>query len=121
MTLVNLTPHALTVLGDDGSVVTLEPSGQVARVSATATQVGTVSVDGMTIPVVRTVFDTVTGLPDPVPGVVYVASTMVAQAAAAAGRTDVVSPDTGPTAVRGEDGQIKAVRRFQTFAASWGA
>src|ERR1043166_3507466 len=44
-----------------------------------------------------------------VEGTVYLVSTPAAQKAAQMGRIDVVSPDTGPTAIR-EAGQVKAVR-----------
>jgi len=53
------------------------------------------------------------GLPDPQPGVVYIVSMVVRQAAQAQGRTDVVSPDTSPQgAIRDEQGRIIAVRGF---------
>jgi hypothetical protein len=60
----------------------------------------------------------IVGLPPPREDVefrvLYVASLLVAQAAAIAGRTDVVSPGTGPGdgAIRGSDGQIEAVTRL---------
>jgi hypothetical protein len=52
----------------------------------------------------------VEGLPDPVAGVVYIVSGRVLSELAGS-RPDVVSPDTGPDAIR-ENGQIKAVRGF---------
>lgn len=110
MELSNLTPHEI-VVRLDGRDIKIPPSGQVARVTASAELVG--EVDG--IPVYRTVFGPVDGLPEPEEGIVLITSTIVAQAAARAGRTDVVSPDTGPTAIR-EDGRIVAVTRLQTFA-----
>jgi len=110
MKIVNLTQHAIAVADENGNIIrTIEPSGMVARVAITQTVVG--DVDG--IPLVETVFGEVEGLPDPEPGVVYITSTLVMQAARKAGRTDVVSPDTGPTSVRNEQGQVIAVRRFQ--------
>jgi hypothetical protein len=106
---VNLTPHAISVADSEGNVVmTLPPSGHVARV-ATSQEVVWELVGR---PVTRTVFGEVTGIPEPVEGTVYLVSTLVAQAAR---RSDVVSPDTGPTAVR-KDGQVVAVRGFQVFA-----
>ena len=48
----------------------------------------------------------VEGLPEPQPGVLYIVSMLVAQRVM---RADVVSPDSGPTAIR-ENGQIVAVR-----------
>jgi hypothetical protein len=114
--LVNLTEHDIVVLRPDGQVV-IPPSGMVARVATSQREVARVTADGMDIPVVATVFGEVTGLPGPEPGVLYIASTLVAQAAARAGRRDVVAPDTGPeSVVRGPDGRPTAVRRLQTFA-----
>lgn len=106
---VNLTPHPIRVADKDGNIVAVfPPSGLVARVATTAEVVAHIG----DIPVVRTTFGEVAGVPDPKDGVVYIASTLVAQALR---RRDVVSPDTGPTALR-EGGQVVAVRGFQTFA-----
>jgi hypothetical protein len=68
------------------------------------------SVDG--VPLVRQEFGEIENLPDSVDGVIYVTSTLVAQRAK---RPDVVSPDTGPKAIR-ENGQVVAVRALQVFA-----
>lgn len=111
MELVNLTPHQIVIEPEGGERTVLPPSGQVARVAVSQDVVAQVG----EIPIVATRFGDVEGLPEPRPGVLYVASTLVAQAAAAAGRRDVVSPDTGPTAVRDGEGRIVAVRRLQTF------
>ena len=110
MSIINLTPHAISVRLNGRDIV-IPPSGQIARVATSAELVA--EVDG--IPVYRTVFGSVEGLPEPKAGIVLITSTIVAQAAARLGRTDVVSPDTGPTAVR-VNGQIVAVTRLQTFA-----
>jgi len=110
MSIINLTPHKI-VVRLNGRDITIPPSGQVARVATNAELVA--EVDG--IPVYRTVFGAVEGLPEPKDGIVLITSTIVAQAAVRLGRTDVVSPDTGPTAIR-QDGQIVAVTRLQTFA-----
>jgi len=110
VSIINLTPHAIVVRLDRMDV-TIPPSGQVARVSTNAELV--TDVNG--IPVYRTVFGAIEGLPAAQDGIMLITSTIVAQAAARLGRTDVVSPDTGPTAIR-QDGQIVAVTRLQTFA-----
>ena len=109
--IVSLLPHDC-VVRIDGRDIVIPPSGQVARVAATAREVATVG----EIPIVVTEFGEITGLPEPQSGVLYLTSTLVAQAAARLGRADVVSPDTGPTAIR-EGGQVVAVIRLQTFAA----
>jgi len=108
MKIINLTPHAVVVRMEDGDRV-FEPSGTVARVAVTSTPVG--EVDG--IPVVAQTYGEIEDLPDPQPGVVYIVSMVVRQAAKEAGRTDVVSPDTSPAgAIRDEQGRIVAVRGF---------
>lgn len=103
---VNLTPHAISVMTEEG-IRTFEPSGVVARVQTTTETLESVS----GVPVSRTQFGEVSGLPAPKSGVVYIASSLVASHAK---RPDVLSPDTGPTAIR-KDGQIVAVRAFQSF------
>ena len=58
------------------------------------------------------------GLPGPEPGIVYVASMLVAARARAQGRTDVASPTSGPAmSVRDASGQIMAVRGLAVPAA----
>lgn len=85
----------------------------MARVATEAVSAG----DACGVPVVRTAFGPLSGLPEPEEGTFYITSTIVAQAAAAAGRRDVLAPDTSPqSAIRGADGQIEAVRRLQTFS-----
>jgi len=107
MRIVNLTPHALNLMpsGPTGPVVTIPPSGQVARCATSRVQVGTVTVDGIAIPVNRTQFGAVTGLPDPQPDTIFVVSALVAQAVP--DRPDVFIVDD---AVRDEQGRIIGAR-----------
>lgn len=98
MRIVNLTPHVLNVHVADGSVRDIPPSGTVARVATI--EIPADPIDG--VPVVVTTFGELVGLPEPEPDVVFVVSGIVADAAAAAGRRDVVSP--GPL-VRDEGGR----------------
>jgi hypothetical protein len=95
---VNITPHEVTVRRAEGEPITILPSGTVARV-ATSPKVVAV-VDGINI--TSTTFGEVHDLPDPQEGVVYIASLLVAQAAARAGRMDVLAP--GPL-IRDEEGR----------------
>lgn len=110
--LVNLTPHALVFYNTEGTevILTVPASGTQARVAVSQETVG--ELEG--IPVVRSVFGAVTGLPEPVEGTTYVVSLMVLQALAGA-RKDLVGPDTGSTAVRDAGGKILGVRRFQVL------
>ena len=107
MNIINLTPHALFLMpaGPTGPVVTIPPSGLVARCVTSRVQVDTITVDGVTIPVNRTQFGEVTGLPDPQPDTIYVVSALVAQAVP--DRQDVFIVDD---AVRDEQGRIIGAR-----------
>ena len=105
--LVNLTPHEIVVRREDGSEFRIPPSGVVARVTATTEPAGTLA----GVPVVSTRYGEIEDLPAPRAGVQYIVSSLVRMAAT--GRTDLVSPDTGPeSAIRDDDGRIVAVRRF---------
>lgn len=105
---VNCTPHHITVEG----IGEIPPSGILPRVS-------THYHEGYPIHGVRVRHksyntDTVTGLPYPVDGLVFIVSGMVRDALSALPtllqRPDVYAPDTGSDAVRNEHGHIMAVR-----------
>lgn len=106
--IINLTPHAIVVQLPDGQRVTFAPAGPPARVSSTSVDVGDVA----GVPVRATVWGDVVGLPAPAPGVTLIVSALVAGRAL---RPDVVSPDTGPSAIRA-DGQVVAVTGFVKWA-----
>ena len=89
-TLVNLTPHTVSIHGADGAVVAL-PSAGLARVSETrTTRAPIVLPTGEVIPVTTPTFGEVTGLPDASEGVVLVVSALVR--AALPDRGDLASP-----------------------------
>lgn len=88
MQIRNLTPHALTLVGDNGTV-TVPASGQVARLAVTRTALDPITIDGVTLPVSRPTLGEIVGLPAPEPGVILVVSALVAEAA---NRGDVMSP-----------------------------
>lgn len=102
---VNLTPHDLTIRVN-GKDIVIPKSGTVARVSVNQDVVG--DIDG--IPLVANRYGDVVELPDPQPDTVYIVSSMVL--AAVKDRSDVVAPDTGPTAIRDDSGRIVAVTRL---------
>ncbi len=110
MKIVNCTPHAIVVRDAVEQDRIFPPSGILVRCAVRSVPCATV--DG--VPVVRSEMGDLEGLPEPEQGTVYIVSTPAAQKAAALGRPDVLSPDTGPTAIR-ENGQVKAVRGFQRF------
>ncbi len=108
--LVNLTPHPIRIVNENGEVQ-IPPSGQVARVASSQVVIGYVD----HIPIRQTTFGQVENLPDPQPGTIYVVSSLVAQAVSGV-RDDVVAPDTSPSGeVRAADGRIIAVTGFQRF------
>lgn len=104
-TVVNLTPHDVNVVvGDD--VLTLPKSGTVARVASTSVHVG--NLNGV-VPLFATTFGDVTGLPDPVPGTVFLVSGLVK--AAVPGRADVLAP---ADLVRDDAGNVKGCKGLNT-------
>lgn len=110
MRIINLTPHALNLVTGEGTV-TIPPSGTIARVSVNRTQIGTVSIDGVTVPLNRSQYGEVVDLPDPAEDTLYVVSALVA--AACPERSDLVVPDD---LVRDEQGRVIGARAL-TFPA----
>ena len=118
----NLTPHSISIVSTDDSVMTIPPSSIVAKVIMEEWGVEPVGTgrDGALVPVIRRQPGEV-NLPNPEPGTVYLVSSMVLDALKAAGSTrkDVFAPDTGATAIRFDDGpqkgQVKAVTRLVTI------
>lgn len=104
--IVNLTPHAVTLIVDDGTAV-IPPGGTVARVTLMPDwALGTVEVDGFTVPVVGTASTgQVTGLPELTSGVLLVVARQVAQALP--DRHDLVCPHN---LVRDEAGVVIGCR-----------
>ena len=100
--LVNLTPHKVVILSEDNTVLkAIEPSGILARCSTCREEVG--KIDG--IPVNRTSFGVVSGLPGPEAGTYYIVSALTAQAVP--NRADVLITDD---AVRDQEGKIIGCR-----------
>lgn len=86
MKIVNLTPHALRIIGLDGEEIAVEPSGLVARQAVEYRPAGDVA---GRIPVTEAVYGEVTNLPEPQDGVIYVVSGLVEANVA---REDVFAP-----------------------------
>ncbi len=93
---VNLTPHAVNIITADG-VLTVAPSGMLARVSESLSQICLVG--GVSI--CRQMLGDVQGLPAQADGVAFIVSAMVRSAVPH--RTDVFSP---ADFVRDGDGKI---------------
>ena len=112
MKIVNLTPHDIVVMAEDGTEFRRYPaSGTIARAASKTEIIG--ELDG--VPVARQQFGEVSGLPDPEPGTVYLVSLVVGQAMKGQ-RDDLYGPDTSPDgAVRDDDGRIIGTRRMVKF------
>jgi len=139
--LVNLTPHEITIVGEDGKVrAVIPPSGQVARVKTEQAVVRYVD----NIPVVKSTISEIEGLPhkcdncildcfveyvfedgrvyspdpkdcDQNPLTYYIVSSLVAQVLSGK-RNDLLAPDTSPNGVvRDSEGRIIGVKRFQRW------
>ncbi|MUN41381.1 hypothetical protein [Actinomadura litoris] len=107
MQLINLTPHPLTLIGQDDTVLLNQaPDGPMARCIEDRREIGAVTLPGGgTVPLRSVGFGAVTGLPEPRDGVLLVVSRATAEAAA--GRSDIVYPDEQ---VRDQDGRIIGCR-----------
>jgi len=105
--LVNLTPHEVMVFHSDGERYIIPPSGQIARARSEFIPDEPVSIFDS----VRCEYGRVTGLPESEEGIIFIVSGLVLNVLAGS-RPDCVAPDTGPSAVRDEQGNIVGVRRF---------
>lgn len=90
MNLINLTPHAMTLLRPEGEPLVLPPSGRVASVRMET--VPAPPMDGLPVSIVRP--EAVEGLPDREPGTALIVSALVL--AAVPGRADVFAPGPCP-------------------------
>jgi hypothetical protein len=97
--IANLTPHPINLPG-----LTIPASGQIARVSVSLAPAG--GIDG--VPLVRGIYGAVYGLPDAVPGTIYIVSAMVR--AACPDRQDLASP---ADLVRDASGAIVGCRALE--------
>lgn len=104
MNIINLTPHEITVVRD-GETLRIPPTAPAARVAVRHTEIARVD----DIPVNLAEYGAIENLSPPQPDTVYIVSIVVALAAR---RPDVLSPDTGPTAIRDEANRVVAVRGF---------
>lgn len=109
MHIVNLTPHAVRLLGpEDEELLKLYPAGEVARVEMEEEVTGEIKIAGLSVPTVRVRPGEVTGLPAPVRNTRYVVAQIVA-AAVAAHRDDVLVPYD---LVRNDAGVVIGCRAF---------
>lgn len=102
--LVNLTPHSVTIVGASGSI-TLPPAREAPRCEMVRTEVGSLSVDGVVVPVLTSAVAAPPELPPPVPGRILIVSRLVADALP--DRPDLLFPDM---IIRGADGGVVGCR-----------
>lgn len=110
MVLVNLTPHPVNILTEDGEII-VPPAGTVARCQQYREIIGHIEVNGKQIPITRTRFGQVEGLPDPQPDTLYIVSALVAQACP--DRRDLVIPDD---TIRDAEGRIVGCKALAVIA-----
>lgn len=107
MRIVNLTPHEVKIVDGGNNVVAVFPSDGVARASQHDVLVDEIN----SIPVVKTEFGEVLGLPEPTEGTVFIVSRITVEAARTQGRTtDDLLATSG--AVRDDQGRIVGCRAF---------
>lgn len=100
--IINMTPHTINILAND-NMLSFESKGNL-RIESTENIVGEIN----SIPIVNSILSDCK-LPDYNKYVFYIVASMVRTRYPY--RPDLLSPDTGPTAVR-ENGNIVAVRRL---------
>ena len=104
---VNLTPHRLDVIADDGFVISIEPSGEIARCDSSKEVAETVKFEGFEdhpVTIYKTLFGDPSGVPAPEKDVLNMTSMVVARECH---RDDVSSPGD---LVRDENGVPKGCR-----------
>ena len=105
MRVVNLTPHEVKIVDGGNNVVAVFPSDGVARVSQYDVLVDEIN----SIPVVKTEFGEVLGLPEPAEDTVFIVSRITVEVARARGlNTDNLLITSG--AVRDDQGRIIGCR-----------
>ncbi len=105
MPIINLTELPIRLADESGEVYkTFKPGADCLTIQ---TQGEEVEIGG--VPVDVTQVTSIEGLPEPEEGTYYIVPQPVAKIL---NRTDLVTPDTGPSAIRDENGKIYAVRRL---------
>ena len=101
-TLINCTPHAVNIRREDGTFLTVQPSGDFARVATIKEETSIPGLEG--IKVEKTTFDTskIDGLPAPEEGTIYIVSLITLNALKGI-RNDLVAPGN---LLRDEGGNI---------------
>lgn len=114
---VNLTPHDITLIREDGSTVVFPAHDKCARVSEVWTDRSPIAVstdgdDWFDVPVGHRSLGSIEGLWDPQIDTYYIVSSIVAQKAWQDGRGDVIVP---ADFVRDDGGRIIGCRKFEVI------
>ena len=99
--IINLTPHEVNIILENGNIINIPASGTIARCKVERQIIN--NING--IPITQTKFGEIEDLPDPQPNTIYIVSSLVAQAVPH--RTDVFIPDD---CVRDDQGKITGCR-----------
>lgn len=99
--IINMTPHAVHIIDEEGKVIKTFESVGVARATQKDDEVG--MLEG--IPIIESTFGKPVGLLEPIEDVFYIVSALTAKAASLSGRSTEDLLLTGKT-VRNDDGQI---------------
>ena len=78
--IVNLTPHEINFFMGEEKKISVQPSGTVARAKTSRQAIGSIELDGIELPINKTEFGSVEGLPDPEHGTIFIVSAIVAKA-----------------------------------------
>lgn len=111
MEIINLTPHKINIMDNDGKLIKVFESKGEARAAQKDVEIGTL--EG--IPIIETEFGEPVGLPEYNPETYYIVSALTAKAASLSGRNTQDLLLTGKT-VRNGDGQIigcQALARYK--------
>jgi len=114
ITLLNLTPHDISVRDVDGEFFCIRPSGIVARCETEYNTVAQVVAGGDTFNIRERYFNEPQNLPDPVEGTLYIVSRIVAEACANV-RNDLLMVDG---TIRSKDGRIIGCEAFARWPLS---
>lgn len=101
MEIINLTPHKINIVDNDGKLIKVFESEGVARAAQKNVEIG--MLEG--IPIIETKFGEPVDLPEYNQGTYYIVSALTAKAASLSGRNTRDLLLTGKT-VRNSDGQI---------------
>ena len=107
-TIINLTPHPLSLVGEGGTLQ-VPASGQIARLAVERTALDPVTIDGVTLLVSRPKLGEMTGLPPAEEGVILIVSALVAEAA---NREDIFSPGE---LIRSPEGAVIGARGLCSY------